>query len=49
MKLFDQIISTLESVLNYSSARNKIISNNIANVDAPNYKSQDVVFKNVFK
>lgn len=47
MKLFDQTISTLESGLNYSSARNKVISNNIANVDTPNYKSQNVVFKNV--
>lgn len=47
MKLFDQTIHILENSLDYSTKRNKAISNNIANVDTPNYKSQDVVFKDV--
>lgn len=47
MKLFDQTINTLENSLHFSAKRNNVITNNIANVDTPNYKSQDVVFKNV--
>ncbi|MBO1003813.1 flagellar basal body rod protein FlgB [Pseudogracilibacillus auburnensis] len=45
MKLFDQTMNTLEQSLNYATKRNAVITNNIANVDTPNYKSQDVVFK----
>lgn len=40
---------SLESALDYSSERNKKISNNIANADTPNYKSQDVLFKSHLK
>ena len=47
MKLFDQTLSTLERSLDYSTLKNKVISNNIANVDTPNFKSQKVEFKNV--
>lgn len=47
MKLFDQTMNMLEQGLHISSARNTVISNNIANVDTPNYKSQDVRFKNI--
>ncbi|MCF3942439.1 flagellar basal body rod protein FlgB [Oceanobacillus alkalisoli] len=47
MDLFGGTISNLERSLDYASARNRTISNNIANVDTPNYKSQDVVFKHV--
>lgn len=47
MKLFGQTIHTLERALNYSALRNETISNNIANVDTPNYKSKDVVFKDM--
>ena|SRR5690625_707712 len=47
MKLFDSTMNTLEHALHFSSKRNTVISNNIANVDTPNYKAQDVVFNDV--
>lgn len=49
MNLFSNTFSTLENALNYSSTRQKVIANNIANVDTPNYKAQDVSFKNVLQ
>lgn len=49
MKLFSNTVSTLEHALNYSSAKQKIISQNIANVDTPNYKAKDVSFKSIFE
>lgn len=45
LKLFSNTIHSLENALNYSSLKQKVISNNIANVDTPNYKAQDVSFK----
>jgi flagellar basal-body rod protein FlgB len=45
MKLFSDTISTLESALDYSSLKQKVISQNISNVDTPNYKAKDVSFK----
>lgn len=47
MKLFDQTINLLERSLDYSTAKNRVISNNIANVDTPSFKAQEVVFKDV--
>ncbi|MFC4557110.1 flagellar basal body rod protein FlgB [Virgibacillus kekensis] len=47
MDLFGSTIQQLERSLNYSSAKNRVISSNIANIDTPNYKAKDVVFKNV--
>lgn len=47
MNLFDGTIQTLEKSLAYSTAKNRIIADNIANVDTPNYKAKKVVFKNV--
>jgi flagellar basal-body rod protein FlgB len=49
LKLFSNTISTLESALNYSSMKQKIVSQNIANVDTPNYKAKDVSFKATFE
>lgn len=49
MKLFSNTVSTLENALNYSSLKQKIVSQNIANVDTPNYKAKDVSFKAVFQ
>ncbi|MEI3597114.1 MULTISPECIES: flagellar basal body rod protein FlgB [unclassified Oceanobacillus] len=49
MDLYGGTISNLESSLDYASARNRTISNNIANADTPGYKSQDVVFKHVLR
>ena len=45
MNLFSGTISNLERALNYSSTKQKIISQNIANIDTPNYKAKDVSFK----
>ncbi len=47
MTLFGKTIQTLEHSLDYSSLKNRTISNNIANVDTPGYKSKEVVFKDV--
>ena len=47
MNLFGGTIRTLENSLDYASAKNQTISNNISNADTPNYKTKDVVFKNV--
>ncbi|WP_100010965.1 flagellar basal body rod protein FlgB [Lentibacillus sediminis] len=47
MDLFAGTIRTLENSLDYASAKNRAISNNIANIDTPNYKSKEVVFKDV--
>lgn len=49
MSIFDRTMQTVESSLNYASAKNQAIANNIANVDTPNYRSKDVVFKNVLQ
>lgn len=49
MKLFSNTVSTLENALNYSSMKQKIVSQNIANVDTPNYKAKDVSFKAAFE
>lgn len=48
MKLFSETIGILENSLSYSSLRQKAISENIANVDTPNYKAKEVSFKNMF-
>jgi flagellar basal-body rod protein FlgB len=49
MTLFSNTFTTLENALNYSSAKNRAISNNIANVDTPGYKSKSVAFKDVLE
>lgn len=49
MNIFDQTIGQLEHSLNYSTARNKVISHNLANVDTPNYKAKDIQFKTVLE
>lgn len=38
-------INVLNSAANASQARGEVIANNIANVDTPNYKRQDVQFE----
>lgn len=49
MKLFNTTIDIIEKSLNYSTAKNRTISHNIANNDTPNYKAKDVVFKRVLE
>ncbi|OAS83342.1 MULTISPECIES: flagellar basal body rod protein FlgB [Metabacillus] len=46
MKLFSNTINNLEQALSQSTTKQRVISNNIANVDTPNYKAQDVRFNN---
>ncbi len=45
MKLFSNSMNLLENSLAYSSLKQKVTANNIANVDTPNYKAKDVSFK----
>ncbi len=47
MKLFGGTFAALENSMNYATEKNRTISNNIANVDTPGYKSKSVVFKEV--
>ena len=50
MSLFSgQSFGVLEKTLNGLDLRNKAISNNIANVDTPNYKRRSVSFRNELK
>lgn len=48
MELFSNTFQVLGKSLDYSSTKQKVISQNIANVDTPNYKAKDVV-KNSFQ
>ncbi|WNS77168.1 flagellar basal body rod protein FlgB [Bacillus sp. DTU_2020_1000418_1_SI_GHA_SEK_038] len=45
MKLFSNSITNIENGLNYSSLKQKVISQNIANEATPGYKAKDVSFK----
>ena len=49
MDYFSNTIAVLEQALNYSSLKQKVIANNIANVDTPNYKAKDVSFKKLLE
>ncbi|RLL45310.1 flagellar basal body rod protein FlgB [Oceanobacillus piezotolerans] len=49
MDLFGNTIGTLEKSLDYASAKNRAIANNISNADTPNYKAKEVVFKDVLQ
>ncbi|QOR68553.1 flagellar basal body rod protein FlgB [Cytobacillus suaedae] len=48
MKLFSSTITTLEQAMNYSTAKQKVISHNIANSDTPNFKAKSVSFNSEF-
>jgi flagellar basal-body rod protein FlgB len=43
MKLFSGTINTLENSLKYSTIKQNVIGQNIANVDTPNYKGKEVL------
>lgn len=47
--LDSKIINLLEAGLNGLSLRNKVLADNIANVDTPNFKRSDVKFENVLQ
>lgn len=44
MDIFSGTISNLENALGRANVKQKVISNNIANIDTPNYKSKNVAF-----
>ncbi len=48
MNIFGTTISNLERGLDFSATKGKAISQNIANVDTPNYKAKNVSFKDAF-
>ncbi len=43
--LFGKTFNMLGTLMDYRSERNKIITSNIANLDTPDYKPSDYVFK----
>ncbi len=43
------VTSTLFQQLNFRGERQKVISSNIANINTPNYKTQDLVFEDELK
>ncbi|MCG7334058.1 flagellar basal body rod protein FlgB [Sporosarcina sp. ACRSM] len=47
MNIYGSTISQLERGLDFSATKGKVISQNIANVDTPNYKAKNVSFKDV--
>jgi len=49
MSIFSGTISSLENALNYASLKQKVISNNIANSDTPNYKAKSVSFSSILE
>ncbi|MGE7766380.1 flagellar basal body rod protein FlgB [Peribacillus sp. NPDC096540] len=49
MELFSNTFRSLENALNYSNTKQKVISQNIANTDTPNYKAKEVPKKQSFQ
>jgi flagellar basal-body rod protein FlgB len=47
--LFGKTFNLLGTMLDYRSERNKVITSNIANLDTPDYKPSDYVFKEDLK
>lgn len=47
--LFGKTFNLLGTLLDYRAERNKVISSNIANLDTPDYKPSDYVFKEDLK
>ena len=45
MNLFSNTITALHQGINYTSLKSEVISQNIANVDTPNYKAMNVSFR----
>jgi len=43
--LFGKTIEMLSAVLDFRSERHKVIASNIANIDTPDYRPKDIVFK----
>jgi flagellar basal-body rod protein FlgB len=47
--MVDSVSRSLEKYMDVLTARQKLVSSNIANVDTPGYKTQDLDFENEFK
>ena len=47
--LFGKTIEMLSTILDFRSERHKVIASNIANIDTPNYRPKDIVFKEELK
>ncbi|MCY9135272.1 flagellar basal body rod protein FlgB [Bacillus atrophaeus] len=47
MDLFSGTIQNLENALGRVNVKQKVITNNIANIDTPNYKAKKVSFQNL--
>lgn len=47
--LFGKTFNLLGTMMDYRSERNKVITSNIANLDTPDFKSSDYVFKENLK
>ncbi|MCY9203186.1 flagellar basal body rod protein FlgB [Bacillus atrophaeus] len=47
MDLFSGTIQNLENALGRANIKQKVITNNIANIDTPNYKAKKVSFQNL--
>jgi flagellar basal-body rod protein FlgB len=45
----NQAINLLERSLDAASLRQKVLSNNIANIDTPNFKRSDVAFEKILR
>lgn len=43
--LFGKTIEMLSTALDFRSERHKVIASNIANIDTPDYRPKDIVFK----
>lgn len=49
MNMIDKAFSVHEKALGLRSQRMEVLSRNIANADTPNYKAQDIDFRQVLK
>ena len=49
MKIFDNTFAQAQTMLSLRGQRMEILSRNIANADTPNFKAQDLDFRDVLK
>jgi flagellar basal-body rod protein FlgB len=49
MKIFDNTFAQAQTMLSLRGQRMEVLSRNIANADTPNFKAQDLDFKDVLK
>ncbi|MEH6942182.1 flagellar basal body rod protein FlgB [Bacillus sp. JJ722] len=49
MSIISGTILTLEQAMNYAATKQKVISDNIANSDTPNYKAKSVSFSKMLE